>query len=133
MTDLERVKDYLDKAKVFYLTTVDGDKPKCRPFGFSMIEGGKLYFGTGTFKDCYKQLEANPNVEICAMGADGFLRYYGRAKLLDDAALSQKALDAMPAVRQAYEKNGWKMGLFYLENAVAEFRDMFSAKEKIHF
>ena len=133
LTGIEKVKDYLDKAKVYYFTTIDGDKPKCRPFGFSMIEDGKLYFGTGTFKECYKQLKANPNVEICATGAGGFLRYYGKAVLVNDAALAQKALDAMPPVKKIYEENGWTMGMFYLENAVAEFRDLFSVKEKIEF
>ena len=133
MTDLERVKNYLDKAKVFYLTTVDGDKPKCRPFGFSMLEDGKLYFGTGTFKDCYKQIEANPNVEICALVEGGFLRYYGKAKIVDDAALSERALSALPAVKKMYDEHGWKMGVFYLESATAEFRSMMEINEKIEF
>ena len=31
MADLSKIKEYLDNAKVFYLTTVDGDKPKRRP------------------------------------------------------------------------------------------------------
>ena len=43
------------------------------------------------------------------------------------------ALNSMPPVKKAYEENGWKMGMFYLENAVAEFRDLFSVKEKIEF
>ena len=98
-----------------------------------MIEDGKLYFGTGTFKDCYKQLKTNPNVEVCAMGAGGFLRYYGKAVLVDDAALAQEALDSIPPVKKAYEENGWTMSMFYLENATAEFRDLFSVKEKIEF
>lgn len=131
MTGVEKVKEYLDGAKIFYFTTVDGDKPKCRPFGFSMIDDGKLYFGTGTFKDCFKQLEANPNVEICAMGNGGFLRYYGKAKIVEDEALSQKALDAMPQVKKMYEQNGWKMGMFYLEDATAEFRGMMGIKESV--
>ena len=51
MTDIERVDAYLEKAGAFYLTTVDGDKPKCRPVGFHMVEGDKLYFGIGTFDE----------------------------------------------------------------------------------
>ncbi len=133
MSDLEKVKDFLDKAKVYYFTTVDGDKPKCRPFGFSMIEDGKLYFGTGTFKECYKQILKNPNVEICAMGEGGFLRYYGKAKIVDDKTLSQKALDSMPPIKKTYQEHGWKMGMFYLENATAEFRNMFGIDEKLSF
>ena len=30
MTNTEKVFEYLDKAKVFYVSTVDGDKPKTR-------------------------------------------------------------------------------------------------------
>lgn len=133
MADIKTVYDYLQKAKVFYLTTVDGDKPKCRPFGFCMLEGGRLYFGTGTFKDCYKQLAANPHVEICATGEGGFLRYYGKAQLVDDAALSGRALDSMPPVKKAYEEHGWQMGMFYLKDATAEFRGMFGINEQVSF
>jgi hypothetical protein len=60
MTNTEKVWDYLDKAQIFYVTTVDGDQPKCRPFSFKMMANGKIYFGVGTFKDCYRQLENNP-------------------------------------------------------------------------
>ena len=133
MADLQRIKDYFDKTQLFYLATVDGDKPKCRPFGFSMIEGDKLYFGTGTYKDCYKQIEKNPNVEIACLGEGGWLRLYGRAHLVDDEALSRKALDTMPSVKEAYDSKGYKLGLFYLENATAEFRDAFTVMESIKF
>ena len=133
MTDLSKIKEYLDKAKVFYFTTVDGDKPKCRPFGASLLDGDKLFFGTGTFKDCYRQIEANPNIEIAAMGEGGWLRLYGKAKITDDAAINQKFMDSVPGVKKIYEENGWKMGVFQLTEATAEFRDLFSVKEKIEF
>ena len=31
MTPLEKVNDFLTQAGTFYLTTVDRDRPKCRP------------------------------------------------------------------------------------------------------
>ena len=133
MDDLTRIKDYLDKAKVVYFTTVDGDKPKCRPFGASLLEDGKLYFGTGTFKECYRQIEANPNVEIAAVGEGGWLRLYGKAKITDDAAINKKFMDSIPFVKKMYEENGWKMGVFQLTEATAEFRDLMTVKEKIEF
>ena len=66
MSDIEKIDELLTKAEVFYLSTVDGDKPKVRPLGFHLLDDGKIYFGVGTFKDVYKQMEANPNVEIAA-------------------------------------------------------------------
>ena len=47
MTNIERVNNFLDEAKTFYFLTTDGDKPKGRPFGFHMLDDGKLYFGCG--------------------------------------------------------------------------------------
>ena len=45
MTNIEKVNNFLDEAKTFYFLTTDGDKPKGRPFGFHLLDGGKLYFG----------------------------------------------------------------------------------------
>lgn len=134
MTDIERVDDYLEKAGAFYLTTVDGDKPKCRPIGFHMVLGDKLYFGIGEFKDVYKQLQKNPNAEICALVGTDFLRYYGKAVFETKYELAEKALEAMPALKQIYnEETGNKLGIFHLEEATAEFRSMMSIKESIKF
>ena len=134
MTDIERVDAYLEKAGAFYLTTVDGDKPKCRPVGFHIVEGDKLYFGIGTFKDVYKQLQANPNAEICALVKDEFLRYYGKVVFETGSELAEKALNAMPVLKQIYnEETGNKLGIFHLEEATAEFRSMMSIKETIKF
>ena len=37
MSKIEKVYEILEKAETFYLATVDGDKPKVRPFGWSCI------------------------------------------------------------------------------------------------
>ena len=75
----ERIDEFMNKAQVFFLATVDGDKPKNRPLGFHLLKDGKLYFGVGNHKDVYKQMETNPNVEIVALVETDFLRYYGKA------------------------------------------------------
>ena len=41
-TNIEKVNQFLDEAKIFYFLTTDGDKPKGRPFGFHMLDDGKL-------------------------------------------------------------------------------------------
>ena len=58
MSDIQKIDDILSKAEVFYLATVDGDKPKVRPLGFHLLFEDKIYFGVGTHKDVYKQMEA---------------------------------------------------------------------------
>jgi uncharacterized pyridoxamine 5'-phosphate oxidase family protein len=130
MTNVEKVNQFLDEADVFYFLTTDGDQPKGRPFGFHMLDGGKLYFGCGTFKNVFKQLTANPKVEVLALNKNQFLRYDGTVKIVKDDALLLKVREAMPEIMDMYDKNGWEMGLFYLENGHAEIRGMMDLIEE---
>lgn len=130
MTNIEKVSKFLEMSKVFYFLTTDNGKPKGRPFGFHMVEDGKIYFGAGTFKDCFKQLTENPSVEILALAGQEFMRYDGTAKVVKDEALTDKVRAIMPDIMELYDKNGWEMGLFYLENGHAEIRAAMELKEE---
>ena len=130
MPNAAKVSEFLDQSKLFYFLTTDGDQPKGRPFGFHLLDGDKLYFGCGTFKNVFKQLTANPKVEVLAFNGDDFLRYDGIAKVVKDDALLAKVRAAMPQIMDLYDKNGWEMGLFYLENGHAEIRGIFDVKEE---
>ena len=63
---MSKINDFLNEAGVFFLATVDGDKPRLRPLGAHMEMDGKEIFGIGDFKAVYKQMVANANVEIVA-------------------------------------------------------------------
>ena len=130
MTNAEKVNDYLDKAGLFYFLTTEGDQPKGRPFGFHALVGDKVYFGCGTFKKVYRQLLANPRVEILALQGDEFMRYDGRVKLVKDEAVEKKLRETEPDLMSMYDENGWEMGLFYLENGHAEIRGIFDLLEE---
>ena len=130
MSNAAKVCKFLDDAKLFYFLTTDGDQPKGRPFGFHMLDGDTLYFGCGTFKNMFKQLTANPKVEVLAVNGGEFLRYDGTVKIVKDDALLAKVREAMPQIMALYDKNGWEMGLFYLENGHVEIRGMLDLKEE---
>jgi len=130
MSNAEKVNEFLDRAKTFYFLTTDGSQPKGRPFGFHMLAGGRLYFGCGTFKNVFRQLTENPKVEVLAVDGRDFLRYDGEAKVVKDEALLAKVREVMPGIMEMYDKNGWEMGLFYLENGHAEIRGMMELKEE---
>ena len=53
---MKRVYDFLKKASVYYLATVEGDQPRVRPFGTINEFEGKLYIQTGKVKPTSKQL-----------------------------------------------------------------------------
>lgn len=130
MKNIEKVEQFLKGTPVVYLTTVDGNRPKCRPIGLHMLIGENLYFGIGTFKDVYQQMQANPNVELCVCKNCEFLRYYGKAVFDTDDKLENTAIASAPFLAQIYnEATGKRLGIFHLENATAEFRTMTGIQE----
>ncbi len=130
LTNVEKISEFLTQAKVFTFLTVDNGQPKGRPFGFHLVDGDRIYFGTGTFKNCFKQLSADPHVEVMAVNDGKFMRYDGLAKIVKDDALLAKVHEAMPQLMETYDKNGWEIVLFYLENGHAEIRGLFEVEEE---
>ena len=129
MTNIEKVNKFLDDAKTFYFLTTDGEQPKGRPFGFHMLDGDKLYFGCGTFKNVFSQLTKNPKVEILAVSGKEFMRYDGVVKIVNEALL-EKVRAALPQIMSRFDQNGLEMWMFYLENGHAEIRGMMDLKEE---
>ena len=118
---MSRLNDFLNKAGIFYLATVDGKQPKLRPLGAHIEMDGKVYFGVGDFKDVYKQMLENPLVEIAAALPDGhWLRYTGKAVFETDTKYAEAMLDGAPHLRSIYnDETGNKMMCFHLEDATA--------------
>lgn len=116
-----KVNDFLTEAGVFFLATADGDQPRVRPLGAHLEMDGKVLFGVGDFKEVYRQLVANPKVEIVACKPDGhWMRYTGKAVFETDPRYAEANLEAMPNLRDIYnEKTGHKLMMFHLEDATA--------------
>lgn len=134
--DMTEIHDFLEdavkKSGCFYLVTVDGDKPACRPVTFHMLVDGTEYFGVGTFKDVYKQIEANPNVQVVGCKGADWIRVSGTAVVDDNPALFDKAIETMPFLKNIYnEETGNKMGIFRLENGSAQFIEKMMDKAKV--
>lgn len=116
------VLKFLQDAQVFFASTIDGDKPKVRPFGFVMKYNGKLCFGTSNQKPIYKQLTKNPNIEICAISKDfKWLRLSGRAVFCTTKDAKVQALNTMPSLRNMYSEDDTIMEVFYIDNGIANF------------
>jgi len=78
---MNKVVEFLNANPVQYLATVGRDgKAKCRPFMFAGELDGKLWFCTNNQKDVYKDLQANPNIEISVSSPEyAWLRLHGKA------------------------------------------------------
>ena len=129
---MSQVHEFLSQAGVFYLATADGDQPKLRPLGLQMEIDGKLLFGVGDFKAVYRQLCANPKVEIVACCGTDWLRLTGKAEFESDPAYAAAALDAMPQLKAVYnETTGKRLMMFHLEDATALLCDIMGGAKPI--
>ena len=125
MDNLKKVDDFLTKTAVCYFSTVAEDKPHCRPIGFHLVRGDKIYFVISNHKDVYRQLLNNPYVEIVACEEQNWMRYSGEAVFEKDGSRITAMLDAVPMLRERYGSDAEeKLAILHLENAVCEFRRM---------
>ena len=121
MTNTERVVQFLDEAKVYYLATDEGGQPRVRPFGTALDYEGRVYIQTGKVKNVSKQLAANPRAEICAFTGGKWLRLTG--DLINDDRREAKAamLDKYPNLKNMYSADDDNTQVLYFANAQAVF------------
>jgi len=130
---MKRVYDFLKKAGVYYLATVEGDQPRVRPFGTVNEFEGKLYIQTGKVKPTSHQLAVNPKAEICAF-VDGAWVRVACELIEDDRNEAKKAmLDAYPNLRGMYDENDGNTQVFYMKNATAAFSAFGGETEVVEF
>jgi len=134
MDNVQKAQSFLKECGTYYLATVDGSQPHVRPFGTADVYEGKLYIQTGKVKDVYRQLEANPKAEICAMHPDGrWIRI--RCELVPDDRLEAKAymLDMNPSLKAIYKADDGNTIVLYLKDATATISSFKSAPETFNF
>jgi uncharacterized pyridoxamine 5'-phosphate oxidase family protein len=128
---MREVYNFLKKCEVYYLATVDGEKPRVRPFGTVDVFEDKLYFQTGKVKNVSKQIESNPNVELCAMSADGaWIRVEAAAVEDSRVEAKQHMLDAYPSLKDRYSSDDDNTQVFYLKDVTATIYS-FTAEPKV--
>jgi uncharacterized pyridoxamine 5'-phosphate oxidase family protein len=127
---MQEVYNFLKEAGVYYLATVDGDKPKVRPFGTAEIFENHLYIQTGKKKDVFKQIEANPYVELCAFNNGTWIRVSGKLVLDDRIEAKKDMLDKNPDLRSMYDEN---TAVLYFESGKAVIFSFTSAPKEIEF
>lgn len=129
---MNRIVEELKKVGVFYVATQDGDQPRVRPFSSAAEIDGQLYLCTNNTKACYKQMIANPKVEISGMGKDGtWLRITGRL-VRDDRDEARAAMLADPSgPSNLYHLGDGIFEVLRLEDAVCTKYSFTSAPEII--
>ena len=135
MANVEKVCEFLDKTRTYYLATVDGDQPRVRPFGTVLVYDGKLYIQTGKVKPVSKQLAINPKAEICAFdGSTGaWLRVAGELINDDNRDVKVAMLEKLPQLKSMYDPDDDNTQVLYFKNAEATFSSFAGPQETIKF
>lgn len=135
MANVEKVCEFLDKTRTYYLATVDGDQPRVRPFGTVLVYDGKLYIQTGKVKPVSKQLAANPKAEICAFdGQTGtWLRVSGELINDDSRDVKVAMLEKYPDLKAMYNPDDDNTQVLYFKDATATFSSFTAAPKEFTF
>ena len=93
---MKKVVEFLQENPVQYLATVGRDgKAKCRPFMFCLEKDGKLWFCTNNTKDVYKDMLANPEIEISVSSPSyAWIRLAGKAVFENNMEVKEDCMKA---------------------------------------
>ena len=130
---MNEVYDFLKKCGTFYLATVDKDAPRVRPFGAINIFENKLYVQTGKIKNVSKQIQINPNVEICGFADGKWLRLSGKLVRDDRKEAKESMLNENPMLKNMYSADDNNTEVLYFKNAVATIYSFGGAPKVIKF
>lgn len=128
---MKQIIDFLNECGIFFLATLEGDQPRVRPFGAVAEFEGKLYVCTNNTKEVYKQLLANPKVEVSASLKDRWIRLTG--KLIPDHRIEAREamLTANPGIKNMYSADDGIFEVLYFADAKATFYSFTKAPEVI--
>ncbi len=123
---MNRAVEFFKANPVQYLATVGRDgKAKCRPFMFCFEKEGRLWFCTNSQKDVYKDMQANPEIEVCVSDSSyAWIRVHGKAVFENDRQVKEACMDN-PIVKGQYKTaDNPIFEVFYLEDphgVIADF------------
>lgn len=101
---MSKTFDFISKCGTFFITTVENNEPKCRPFGVIGEYDGLLYIATGLKKDVYRQLKNNSNVQIVAIipNQRDWIRVSGIVSEVEDLEDKEKFLSDYSRLQKHY-------------------------------
>ncbi len=115
---------FLNANPVFHLATLDGDKPRVRGMLLYRADEKGIVFHTGKMRDLYKQLTANPHVELSFNnGSDDNLiqvRVSGKVELVEDLALKKEIVRNREFLKPFVEQAGYgPLAVYRIKDGVA--------------
>jgi pyridoxamine 5'-phosphate oxidase len=114
----QEILEFINKNQACTLATCEGNKPHVRGMLIYRADEKGILFHTGITKDVCKQLQANPNVELCFgnNNPQNFIqiRVSGIASMEKDIKLKEEIISNRPFLKPIVAKYG--------QEAIAVFR-----------
>lgn len=120
--DKKEVFDFINAHPGSHLATIDGNVPHVRGMGIHKADENGIIIQTAKIKDVYKQLIANPNVELCFNDYEKRvqIRVNGKAELVNNPNLMKEVIAARPFLKSQIDQYGRDViVLFRVKNARA--------------
>ena len=114
---LQQALQFLQDHNEIAFATCEGNLPKIRIFQIMKQEGTVLYFATSTEKAIWKELQANPNVEVLAYADNISVRCSGMVNFNVEDDVKQWIYDnneVLPRLYTSYDQ------LVYFRLPIAE-------------
>lgn len=121
----ETFKFLKENTKVNYLSTINDNKPSCRPFGDPIMFDNKIYVITNKHKNVSKQIAKNNNVCVVAYDNEKWIRI--NCKLIDDSdnkLVKQAVIDEFDwAIESGYTLDNPEFQVLYMDNVESTIYD----------
>ena len=124
---MSKAYTFLKECGAFFVGTVNEAAPAVRPFGAIMEHEGVIYIPTANTKAVYKQISANPKLQLTALkpGTTNWIRVNATAVECKELEIKQAMMEACPVLAQIYgEPANPAFVVFALTEAEAIFYDL---------
>ena len=121
----EEVLEFLKTNPVCHLATVEEGAPRVRALRVFKVDEDGILIQTWKSKDLGKQLDRNPEVELCFNNyKDGIqIRVRGNVNVIEDAAMKARVLIDRPNLKK-FADGGHEVALYRLKKGLAHIWTM---------
>ena len=130
---MKEICEFLKKCGTYYLATVEDGAPRVRPFGTAHVIDGKLCIQTGKIKPVYRQIAAEPRVEISAFDGGTWIRVSGELYEDDRRESRREMLDAYPELRRMYNEDDGNTAVLAFKSGKATFYSFTAPPRTVEF
>jgi pyridoxamine 5'-phosphate oxidase len=102
----EEIVAFINANPVCFLATVAGDTPHVRAMGMYKADDRGILIQLSTIKGMYKEITANPKIELCFSGGGSVVRVSGTAEFIEEKALKEEVVRARPFLKGLVDAQG---------------------------